>query len=281
MIDLHCHSIFSDGTSTPEELLRLAEQCGITALALTDHDTTDGLPRFMAAGKSSEVHAVPGIELSAEYGDTTFHMLGYFFDPACEALQSALHWVREGRVERNTQILEKLNRLGYELTHDDVRKHAGDALIARPHFAAALIEKGHFSHKDKIFQQLLGKGKAAYVDRRRLTPEACIELIRKAGGVSVIAHPGQMKLTSRGLRRLVKQLKTHGLGGIEVWHPIHKPHQSASFLRICEDFDLVATGGSDFHGALTPDLSLGRGFGDLDVPEHAVELLRAHAGEKR
>jgi len=274
MIDLHSHSIFSDGSSTPEELVELAEQGGLAALALTDHDTTDGLPRFLAAGDNSSVETVAGIELSAEFGAVTFHILGYFFDPANEALQTALKWVREGRTERNVQILEKLNRLGYNLTHDDVLKHAGDDLVGRPHFAAALIEKGHFKHKDKIFQQLLGKGKAAYVDRQRLTPETCVELICKAGGVAVIAHPGQMKLTARSLRRLVKQLKNHGLGGIEVWHPIHKPYQMASYLRICEDFDLVATGGSDFHGKLTPDLTLGRGFGDLCVPDAALEMLR-------
>ena len=277
MIDLHCHSIFSDGTSTPEELVALAEQGGITALALTDHDTTDGLPRFMAAGAASTVQTVPGIELSAEFGEVTFHILGYLFDPAHEAMQAALTWVREGRTERNVQILEKLNRLGYNLSYDDIRKHSSDDLIGRPHFAAALMEKGHFKHKDKIFQQLLGKGKAAYADRRRLTPEACVELIRTAGGVPVIAHPGQMKLTARSLRRLVKKLKEHGLGGIEVWHPTHQEYRADSFLRICQDFDLVATGGSDFHGKLTPDLTLGRGFGDLHVPDAVLEALRHRA----
>jgi predicted metal-dependent phosphoesterase TrpH len=278
MIDLHSHSIFSDGSSTPEELVALAEQGGLTALALTDHDTIDGIPRFMAAGARSSVHTVTGIELSAELGETTLHILGYLFDPAHTELRTVLEWVREGRTERNVQILEKLNRLGYNLTHEDVRKHAGDELIGRPHFAAALIEKGHFKHKDKIFQQLLGKGKAAYVDRRRLSPEACVELICRAGGVPVIAHPGLMKLTTRTLRRLVKKLKEHGLGGLEVWHPTHQEHQSAAYLRICEDFDLVATGGSDFHGSLTPDLSIGRGFGDLDISDHLLGLLRARAG---
>ncbi len=274
MIDLHSHSIFSDGTNTPEELVALAEQAGLSALALTDHDTTDGLPRFMAAASKTPVQAVSGIELSAEFGEVTLHILGLLFDPANQELQAALEWVRAGRTERNFQILEKLNRLGYNLTHDDIRKHSSDDLIGRPHFAAALIEKGHFKHKDKIFKQLLGKGKAAYVDRRRLSPEACVELIRNAGGIAVIAHPGQMKLTARSLRRLVKKLKEHGLGGLEVWHPTHKEYQAASFLRICEEFDLAATGGSDFHGKLTPDLTLGRGFGDLDVSDHILEQLK-------
>lgn len=274
MIDLHCHSVFSDGTNTPEELAALAEQGGLTALALTDHDTTDGLERFAAACLNTSVQAVSGIELSAESGSVSLHILGYLFDPDHGELQEALRWIREGRAERNLRILEKLNRIGYSLTHDDVRKHAGNELVGRPHFAAALMEKGYFKHKDKIFRQLLGKGKAAYVDRRRLVPENCVELIRKAGGVPVIAHPGQMKLTSRALRRLVKKLKENGLGGIEVWHPAHQPHQCAAFLRICEDYGLTATGGSDFHGALTPDLMLGRGFGDLDISGHILEHLR-------
>jgi 3',5'-nucleoside bisphosphate phosphatase len=277
MIDLHLHSIFSDGSNTPEELVAMAEQGGVTALALTDHDTTDGLPRFIAAGARSSVRTVTGIELSAEFGETTFHILGYLFDPANTDLQTELEWVREGRSERNDRILENLNRLGYELTLADVRKHSGDDLIGRPHFAAALIEKGHFTHKDKIFQQLLGKGKSAYAERRRLSPEACVEVIRKAGGVPVIAHPAQMKLTTRALRRLVKKLKDHGLGGIEVWHSTHQPHQVEAFQRVCDDFDLVATGGSDFHGTLTPDLSVGHGFGDLEVSDAVLEALVKHA----
>jgi predicted metal-dependent phosphoesterase TrpH len=274
MIDLHCHSLFSDGTCKPEELIALAAQNGLSALALTDHDTTDGLRSFIAASRASSVEPVPGIELSAEFGAVTLHILGYLFDLNNPALQEALQWVREGRRERNVQILEKLNRLGYNLTRDDIRKHAGDDLVGRPHFAAALIEKGHFKHKDKIFRQLLGKGKAAYAERRRLEPEICVELIRGAGGIPVIAHPGQMGITSRALRRLVKRLKPHGLGGLEVWHSTHKEYQYASFLRVCEDFDLVATGGSDFHGKRTPDISLGTGFGNLEIPDSVLEQMK-------
>lgn len=273
MIDLHCHSVFSDGSNTPEELVALAEQGGLSALALTDHDTTDGLDRFMAAGAQSSVETLSGIELSAEYGEKTLHILGYGFDPSDAALQKALLWVREGRSERNFQILEKLNALGYNLTYEDIRKHSADDLIGRPHFAAALIEKGHFKHRNKIFQQLLGKNCAAYVDRRRLTPAQCLELIRGAGGVPVIAHPGQMKLTRNKLRRLIKKLIDQGLGGLEVWHPSHPDYQVQAFERMCEEFGLIATGGSDFHGTLTPDLSLGRGFGNLYVSDEVLVNL--------
>lgn len=274
MIDLHCHSVFSDGSNTPEELLALAEQGGLTALALTDHDTTAGLARFMAAGADSPVKTIPGIELSAEFGTTPLHILGYLFDPSDNALQEALEWVREGRSDRNLQMLEKLNALGYGLTMNDVRKHAGDELIGRPHFAAALMETGHFKHPNKIYRQLLGKGKAAYVNRRRLSPERCVELIHSAGGVAVIAHPGQMKLTVSKLRRLIRQLLPCGLGGIEVLHPSHKPHQVYGYERLCSELNLLPTGGTDFHGALTPDLKLGCGFGEMDIPDSFVDSLR-------
>jgi len=159
------------------------------------------------------------------------------------------------------------------LSFEDVRRHSADDLVGRPHIAAALIEKGHFKHKNKVFKQLLGKNCAAYVDRRRLKPAECLDVIRTAGGVPVIAHPGQMRLTRNKLRRLVKKLKEQGLGGLEVWHPSHPPHQVKAFEQICKDFDLIATGGTDFHGDLTPDLSLGVGFGSLHVPDDVLGTL--------
>lgn len=276
MIDLHCHSLFSDGTNTPGELVALAEKGGLSALALTDHDTTAGLERFRDAGAPSPVEAVPGIELSAGFGGVPLHMLGYYFDPENRALQESLGWVRDGRAERNVQILAKLNALGYALTMDDVGKHAGDGVVGRPHFAAALMEAGHFKHPSKIYRQLLGKGKAAYVNRRRLSPEKCVELIRGAGGVAVIAHPGQMKLTNNRLRRLIRRLLPVGLGGLEVLHPSHQAHQAQAYERICDEFGLALSGGTDFHGGLTPDLSLGTGFGSLHVPDALLDGLKAH-----
>jgi len=273
MIDLHCHSIFSDGSNTPEELVALAEEAGLFALALTDHDTTDGLERFMNAGKNSPVTTIYGIELSAEYGEKTLHILGYGFDPSNADLQEALAWVQAGRADRNFQILEKLNTLGYDLSFEDIRRHSSDDLIGRPHFAAALIEKGHFKHKDKVFKQLLGRNCAAYVDRRRLKPSECLDVIRSAGGVAVVAHPGHLRLPRNKLRRMVKKLKEQGLGGVEVWHSSHAPHQVKALEQMCEDFDLISTGGSDFHGTFTPDLSLGVGFGNLQVPDEVVQKI--------
>jgi len=275
MIDLHCHSVFSDGSSTPEELVALAEQGGLTALALTDHDTTAGLTRFMAAGADSPVDTIAGVELSAEFGNTTLHILGYLFDFQSLELQQALEWVRGGRDERNVQMLEKLNALGFGLSLEDVRRHAGEGVVGRPHFAAALIEAGHFKHPNKIYRQLLGKGKAAYVNRRRLSPERCVELISAAGGVAAIAHPGQTKLTATKLRRLIRQLLPHGLAGLEVLHPSHKTHQVFAYERMCDEMNLLPTGGTDFHGSFTPQLRLGTGFGNLCVPDAFLDKLKS------
>ncbi len=289
MIDLHTHSLFSDGSNTPEELVTLAEEANLTTLALTDHDTIDGLARFLKAGENSSVRTVNGVELSAEYDGKTLHILGYDFDPSNQAFQDALAWIRAGRAERNIQILKKLNALGYDLTYEEIRKYSGNGLIGRPHFAMALIDRGHFKPKaiarhnnkneaqekllqvnwkkiakNKIFNQLLGKNCAAYVDRRRLIPEQCIELIHEAGGISVIAHPGQIKLTRNKLRQLVKKLKGMGLDGLEVYYPAHSSHQIQILERLCKEFDFVATGGSDFHGTFTSDPLIGTDIGIAD-----------------
>lgn len=275
MIDLHCHSTFSDGTHSPDELVALAEQGGLHALALTDHDTTAGLKRFVAAGNKSTVETVSGVELSAEFGARPLHILGYGFDVHCPEFQQALEWVRAGRAERNFRMLEKLNALGYDLSMDAVRQHADGGVVGRPHFAAALIEAEYFNHPNKIYRQLLGKGKAAYADRRRLSPERCVELICAAGGVAAIAHPGQMKLTNNKLRRLIRNLREHGLKGLEVVHPSHPPHQVDAYERMCHELDLIPTGGTDFHGTRTPDLQLGVGFGDMNIPDSFFSAIKA------
>lgn len=272
MIDLHTHSTFSDGSCTPEELLLLAEQGGLRALALTDHDTTAGLERFVQAGENSPVEAISGIELSAEFGRQVLHILGYFFDPENPVLNQRLKQIQDGRVARNEVMLKKLQALGYELTEEDILKEADEGFPGRPHFASALIRKGYFKDARKIYRQLLGKNKAAYVNRVRLSPEECVELIRSAGGVAVIAHPGQIGITNTRLRKLIRELP--GLGGLEVLHSSHKQHQVQAFERICFEFGLAASGGSDFHGRFTPDLSLGAGFGDLVVPDALLKELR-------
>lgn len=275
VIDLHAHSIYSDGTNTPAELVAMAEEIGLRALALTDHDTVGGIPHLLSAAAGAAVEAVPGIELSAECERGTMHILGYFIDHTCEILRAKIDTVRSGREERNVEILKRLNKLGYVLLWSDVEKHAGGDVVGRPHFAEALVERGLVKSKKAAFDLLLAKGRPGYVERYRYTAQECIELIHRAGGVSVLAHPATLGLPDGSLRALLAGLKEHGLGGIETYYAAHQPDSVAKFSAWAQELDLVCTGGTDFHGANTPDLHLGTGFGQLNVPDEALDRLKA------
>ena len=275
VIDLHVHSVYSDGSNTPAELVALAEERGLSAMALTDHDTVGGIIPLFDAAKGSSLEVVPGIELSAECERGTMHILGYFIDHTCEILLEKIEKVRAGRVERNQKILKKLNKLGYVLMWSDVEKYAGKDVIGRPHFAEALVELGHVKTRKAAFDRLLAKGRPAYADRYRYTPAECIDLIRKAGGVPVLAHPATTYLPEDQLKELVREMKEQGLGGIETFYAEHYPKNIKKFSEWGKEFGLVCTGGTDFHGSNTPDLKLGIGFGQLRVPDEALDQLKA------
>lgn len=275
MIDLHVHSVYSDGTNTPAELIQLAEGRGLTAMALTDHDTVGGIEPLFKAAASSPVEAVSGIELSAECTRGTMHILGYFIDHTCSALREKIEKVQSGREERNREILKKLNKLGYVLMWSDVEKQAGCDVVGRPHFAEALVDRGHVKSRKAAFDLLLAKGRPAYAERYRYTASECIDLIRKAGGISVLAHPATIYLHDDQLKDLVKGMKDQGLGGLEVFYAEHKPENIRKFRDWAKEFDLICTGGTDYHGANTPDLKLGTGFGQLRVPDEALTQLKA------
>jgi predicted metal-dependent phosphoesterase TrpH len=274
MIDLHTHSVYSDGTNTPAELVTMADERGLSALALTDHDGVGGIPELLTAAQTASVEAVPGIELSAECEKGTMHVLGYFIDHTCQTLLEKVEKVRSGRAERNQEILKKLNRLGYRLLWEDIRKQAGKDVVGRPHIAAALVECGHVKSKKAAFDLLLAKGRPGYIDRERYTARECIDLIRQAGGVSVLAHPATIYLPDEQLRNLVAELKQHGLGGIEAYYAEHRPENIRKFTGWAEELGLICTGGTDFHGANSPDLKLGTGFGQLRVPDEVMDQLK-------
>ena len=273
MIDLHVHSTFSDGSFIPEDLIHRAVEEGLYAMALTDHDTVGGIPRFLAAAEGKPVVPVPGVEISADFSPGTMHMLGYFFDPKNETLNSRLQWLREGRDARNQEILHKLIRLGLHISWAEVKKYAEEDVVGRPHFAQALLARGYVANKDEAFERYLGKGKPAYAERRRLTMKDSIDLISGAGGVAVLAHPFTLKLPSKQLKDLVRELRDFGLAGIEVYYSEHTTSMQREYLKLAKEFGLVATGGSDFHGALTPDIALGRGFGSLKIADDIVAQL--------
>lgn len=275
MIDLHMHSMFSDGTYTPEELIEAGMRSGVTAMALTDHDTLAGVPRFLAAATKAGLKVYTGVEVSADCDAGSVHILGYGVDPAHLGFQQALAWIREGRHERNQEILKKLNGLGLRLTYAEVTSHAGADVVARPHFALAMMAKGYVSTKREAFDRYLARGKPAYAERRRFGPGECFQLIREAGGVPVLAHPFTLRQNGQVLRKTIEVFKAEGMAGLEVYYPEHSPEMQRICLELCREFDLVATGGSDFHGAVSPGVGIGRGFGPLLVPDTVVDALDA------
>ncbi|QBG46691.1 PHP domain-containing protein [Verrucomicrobia bacterium S94] len=279
MIDLHTHSVYSDGTNTPSELIKMADERGLSAMALTDHDTVGGLEPLFEAAADSGVEAIPGIELSAECAKGTMHILGYFFDHTNSMLLEKIDTVREGREERNHEILKRLNKLGYRLMWSDVEKQAGADVVGRPHFAEALVQRGLVKNRKSAFELLLAKGRPAYAERYRYTGRECVELIRNAGGIPVLAHPATIYLPDDQLRGLIMGLTEAGLGGLEVYYAEHHPENIRKFKRWADELGLISTGGTDYHGSNTPDLKLGTGFGQLRVPDEALEQLKTAAGK--
>lgn len=278
MIDLHTHSTFSDGSLTPEELVDLAVEVGLSGMALTDHDSTDGIARFMAACAAKGLRGVPGVEISIDVRSGTLHMLGYYVDTKEATLQEMLRRIRNGREIRNEEILRKLNDLGLTLTWEEVARHAGEDVVGRPHFAKALLDRGYVKTREAAFDLYLAKGKPAYTDRVRMSAEDSIAAIRMSGGVPVLSHPFTLGLDRNALRAAVAALRDQGLLGIEVYYSEHSREQVDLYLGLARDLGLAVSGGSDFHGQSNPAIHLGRGFGSLNVPNSVLDELERARG---
>jgi len=265
-IDLHTHTTASDGSLTPTALIQQAHGIGLAALAVTDHDTLGGLAEAAGAARELGMDFLPGVELSVEDKDGRFHLLGYGFDPEFPELAEKLAQLRRGRAARNVQMAEKMAELGLPVTLDDVRaaakKHSGDGdeseVIARPHFAQALISKGVVASVQEAFDKYLASGKPLYQAKEVLTPADAIALLHRAGGVAVMAHPGLIPLSEAALAARVAALHDEaGLDGIEALYSQHSPADTERFLDLARRHDLLVTGGSDFHGTPKPHVPLG------------------------
>ena len=277
MIDLHSHSTFSDGSLTPEQLVREAERAQLSALALTDHDSIIGLERFMAACSKSTVRGVPGVEISVDCNpsDATMHILGYFIDPANAQLNEHINRLRDGRQHRNEEILKRLNAMGLMLNMNEISAFAGENNVGRLHFAQALMARGYVRNTHEAFDKYLARGKSGYANRLRFKPIGGVEMIRQSGGIAVLAHPFTLNLGKQALADCVGKLAQAGLQGIEIYYPQHSPKMVRQYLDLAKQFHLIATGGTDFHGTPMPDIKLGRGFGALNVPNAVLEQLDA------
>jgi len=273
MLDLHTHSTASDGTLAPAELVALAERIGLTALALTDHDTTGGLPEALRAARGMPIELVPGVELSAASETGAIHIVGLYVDHANEELEAGLAWARRMRDERNPEIAKRLAALGVPVDLERVAEIARCGVVGRPHLAQAMVERGHVATREEAFERYLAPGGAAYVPKRKLEPAECIRLIRGSGGVPVLAHPDQTGLEGSELERLVAELKSCGLAGIEVYCPSYDSSKTRALRDLALEYELVESGGTDFHGDAKPAIRLGRGFGSMYVPDALLERM--------
>ena len=281
-VDLHTHSTASDGTLTPRQLVDSASESGLCGLALTDHDTGNGLAEAQNRAAGIGLRFVPGIEISAEYPHPgTLHILGYFIDPHSPALEEMSRILLEGRNARNPRIVKRLNELGCPVTMEQVFEIANRGVpegravvVGRPHIAQALVEANCVATGKQAFDIYLGVTGSAYFDKERLTPRAALDCIHRSGGVAVLAHPVQLRTGNHAeLQHVVGNLKDMGLDGIEAWHSDHRPRESELFLEIARRYSLVPTGGSDFHGANKPDIKLGWGRNAVRVPTAVLDRL--------
>ncbi len=274
--DLHTHTTASDGSDTPEELVRLAEKAGLSAISITDHDTTAGLARGEETARQLGMEFIPGVELSVSYPRGNMHLLGYYINPESPAMDSVLERVQAARAERNPRILERLNKLGIPVNMAELEDMAQGGQIGRPHIARLMVEKGYVKSVSQAFDRYLKKGGPAYAPKSILSPQDAIETVKKAGGVPVLAHPfSLMSRDERELEETVLGLKASGLMGMECWYSEHDEHFTAVCLGICRRNSLVATGGSDYHGKAKPYIHLGTGKGNLRIPYSCVEALKA------
>jgi hypothetical protein len=273
VIDLHCHSVFSDGSDTPEEICELAAAAGLTAIALTDHDGLDGIERARARAGALGIRLVSGCEVSCTWSPGSLHMLCYFVEPGDGPLPQELARLAEDRATRNERMAAKLAELGLPISYEEVAEEAGGKGVGRPHFAAVLVRHGVVGSIQEAFDTYLAKGGAGYVDKARVSPEEIILTARASGALAVVAHPFSLGLQGAELEAAIGGLAAVGLSGLECYYSRYSVEGRQQLAAIAGRHGLVATGGSDYHGTYKPDLCLGVGAGDLRVDDSVLAAL--------
>lgn len=264
-VDLHSHTVYSDGYYTPKELLKKAKYVGIDVLSITDHDNVKAVEEATIFGKQLGIEIIPGVEISSDLRGAEVHILGYFFDIYNKELEHYLHFFREERVRRAARIVNKLNHLGLEITLDDVLKIAKNSAVGRPHIAQAMVEKQLVSSYFEAFNKYIKNGGPAYEKKVHLSPQSAFKIISDAGGLSFIAHPANMP------EGLIKELIDAGADGIEVIHPSHTDELVHFYRGIVNEYFLLESGGSDFHGGKREDDNK---FGNYYTSIDSVEAMR-------
>ncbi len=273
-IDLHAHTTASDGTLSPTELVRLARNSGLEALAVTDHDTVGGLAEAMEAGRDTGLEVVPGCELSVDFpGPGFMHILGLYVPAEPQRLLAGMKELNDLRADRNVRIVKKLQDLGLDMTYEAVLALAGGT-VGRPHIARAIIDAGGATTVQQAFEEYLGEGGKAYVPKDKFSPEKAITLLRDEGATVVLAHPYSIRKDGNALEREMRQLMDFGLEGLECLYSEHSQGQTQAYLDLAKRLGLLVTGGSDFHGAPKPKIRLGVGRGGLMVPYRLLEAIK-------
>ena len=272
--DLHTHSVFSDGTYTPTEIIREASERGLSAVALTDHNTVAGLPEFLSAAKGTGVEAVAGIEISTDYGKTELHIVGLFIRPEhFSAVDSLLIRLRENKEVSNRKMIDALRAGGFEISFDEVRA-SSSGMFNRAHIASILVERGYFGSITEVFDTVLSKSSEYYVPAERLPVFEVIEFLESIGAVSVLAHPF-LNLSESEIRVFLDEARLHGLSAMETAYSTYDEATAALAKVIADEYGFLESGGSDFHGGRKPDILLGIGRGNLSVPTEIFEKLKA------
>lgn len=277
IVDLHVHSTASDGTLRPAQLVKAARKAGLSAFALTDHDTVAGVAEAVNAAEAYGIEVIPGIEISAGYQDKEIHIVGLFLDHNDEALVQALRREAKRRGRRNLELIRRLNEYGFAASFEELAAMFPDSILTRAHFASYMIRKGYVKDNYEAFSKYLGQGMPLYVPKALAKPADAIGMIRSAGGAAILAHPLLYHFTSGELRALCAELKACGLAGIETMYSTYRGFDELNMRKLAHECGLLESGGSDFHGANKPHISLGSGCGNLRIGASYMEALRAES----
>lgn len=276
-IDLHTHSVKSDGAMQPREVVETAKNAGLSAMSLTDHDVIDGVREAMQRGEELGIEVIPGIELSAKFKTET-HVLGYFVDLDNPDFLEKLEEIKRVRMQRNYETAENLQKIGFPITVEDAMQLAPNGIIGRAHFARVMAERGYVSSVKEAFDKYLANGKPGYSTLQLLTPRDAVELIKSAGGMAFLAHLHLTRLEGEELYNFVRDLKDAGMDGIEGYYTEYTPEMEAEYQGLAKKLDLLISGGTDFHGAMKPHISIGKGLGNLEIPYSILEKMKEHRG---
>ena len=282
LIDLHVHSTASDGTKTPTQVIMEAKRVGLKAMALTDHDTCNGLKEACEAAKGV-LEFVPGIEISCSRDkDKELHMLGLYIDYNNAFFLDFVNELSRSRIERNHKMISLITAQGFDITMDEMAEKFGNVTITRAHFARILLDKGYVKSINEAFDKYLGDGKPCYMQRERVNPKEAIDIIHKAGGLAILAHPMLYKLDRVETKKLIGSLVNMGLDGVEALYSTHTESDEIFLRTLAKELSICYSGGSDYHGDNKPLISLGTGRGGLKIGYHILENIKEyHAASQR